>query len=157
MNGKTAAGAIVIAAIIAGFGVWYTNERANYAPVAANTPAAEMRLVSVATGLPESLDIAGFEGIAGDSSPLRFRGCFTVATSLATLTETYALYDAPTPLIAPARFACFDAKQIGADLEAGVALAFLSEPEIHTGVDRVIAVYPDGRAYAWPQLNESIE
>ena len=71
------------------------------------------------------------------------------------LTETYALYDAPTPLIAPGWFDCFDAMQIGAELEAGAAMAFLSEPDIHPGVDRVVAVFPDGRAFAWHQLNES--
>ena len=46
---------------------------------------------------------------------------------------------------------------IGAALESGEALAFLSEPEIHPGVDRVVAVFPDGRAFAWHQLNDSPE
>jgi hypothetical protein len=32
----------------------------------------------------------------------------------------------------------------------------LSEPEIHPGVDRVVAVFPDGRAFAWHQLNASL-
>ena len=47
-----------------------------------------------------------------------------------------------------------DADQIGHDLETGAALAYLSQPEIHPDVDRVIAVYPDGRAYGWHQLND---
>jgi hypothetical protein len=38
--------------------------------------------------------------------------------------------------------------------KAGEALAFLSEPNIHPGVDRVVAVFPDGRAFAWHQLNQ---
>ena len=37
-----------------------------------------------------------------------------------------------------------------------VTLAFLSEPDIHPGVDRVVAVFGDGRAYAWHQLNGSL-
>ena len=42
---------------------------------------------------------------------------------------------------------------IGEALETGEATAFLSEKNIHHGVDRVIAVFDDGRAYAWHQLN----
>ena len=37
--------------------------------------------------------------------------------------------------------------------ERGEALAFLSEPLKDYGMDRVVAVFPDGRAYAWHQLN----
>ena len=154
MNGKIAGGTIVIAALIAGFGVWYANEEANFAPVDVTSALAEMRLVSVVTGQSEPIISDAFQGISGDSSPLRFRSCFTTPLSLALLTETYQVYESPTPLIAPARFTCFDAKRIGADLETGAAVAFLSEAEIFTGVDRVIAVYPDGRAFAWNQLNE---
>ena len=70
------------------------------------------------------------------------------------MTETYAVYDAPTPLTAPGWFDCFDAEAIGTALEAGEAFAFLGQKNIHDGVDRVVAVFPDGRAYAWNQLNE---
>ena len=41
-----------------------------------------------------------------------------------------------------------------ADLESGAARAYLAQPEIRPDVDRVIAVYPDGRAYGWHQLND---
>ena len=75
--------------------------------------------------------------------------------SLATLTETYQVYPAAEPLIAPSNFPCFDAEAIGTALETGEAVAFLSEPEIHKGVDRVVAVFPDGRAFAWQQLNDA--
>ena len=70
------------------------------------------------------------------------------------LSETYVSYDAAVPLIGPSWFSCFDAKIIGADLEAGIALPFLSQADIANGVDRVVAVYPDGRAYIWHQLND---
>ena len=39
-------------------------------------------------------------------------------------------------------------------MERGEALAFLSQHDIASGVDRVVAVYPDGRAFAWHQLND---
>ena len=98
-----------------------------------------------------------FEGIDADSSPLRFRGCFLTPMTLAMLTESFTIYEKPTPLIAPSWFKCFDAEAIGTDLESGKAVAFLSQKNIHPGVDRVVAVYPDGRAYAWQQLNESAD
>ena len=49
------------------------------------------------------------------------------------------------------------AAAIGAALETGEAVAFLSQANSHPGVDRVVAVFPDGRAYAWHQLNDSLE
>jgi hypothetical protein len=66
-------------------------------------------------------------------------------------------YPEATPLIAPDWFDCFDAPAIGAALEAGEAQAILSQPEVRPGADRVIAVFPDGRAYAWHQWNGSLE
>ncbi len=43
--------------------------------------------------------------------------------------------------------------EIGTALERGEALAFLSQSNVHADVDRVVAVFPDGRAYAWTQLS----
>ena len=70
------------------------------------------------------------------------------------LSETYVAYDEAVPLIAPNWFDCFDAKQLGSDLEKGIALAFLGEENITYGIDRIVAVYDDGRAYAWHQIND---
>ena len=70
---------------------------------------------------------------------------------LPTDTETFPQ---PTPLIGPRWFSCFDAGTLSADLASGAAKAYLSQPEIRPDVDRVIAVYPDGRAYGWHQLND---
>ena len=61
------------------------------------------------------------------------------------------------PLTAPGWFDCFDAVAIGEALEKGEAIAFLSQANIHPGVDRVVAVFPDGRAFAWHQLNAASE
>ena len=153
MNGRIVAGGIVIFAAIFGTALWYTQVYAYYTRIAAGAPEAQVRLVSVVTGAPEAIAVDGFQGIDANSSPLKFRACFTVPTSLATLTETYVLADKPVPLIAPGWFSCFDAKRIGAALESGEALAFLSEPEIHPGFDRIVAVFSDGEAFAWQQPN----
>jgi hypothetical protein len=101
---------------------------------------------------PETIPVADMRAIDATSSPIRFRACFTTPVSLATLTETYRLYDNPVPLNAPDWFDCFDAGAIDAALQSGAALAFLGEASVADGVDRVVAVFDDGRAYAWNQL-----
>ena len=150
--GKLAAGFIVLTAALAGAFIWYTAERAFYEPVAFQ-PGAEIRLVPLVSDMPEPIVVETVEGIDAASSPIKFRACFRTPLSLAMLTETYRSYEGAEPLVAPSDFDCFDAEAIGKALETGEALAFLSEPGIHPGVDRVVAVFGDGRAFAWHQLN----
>ncbi len=156
MNGKIIAGFIVITAAVAGIAMYYLQVYAFYTP-ARFTPGAEVSLTAIESGQPEPILAEGVTGIDADSSPLRFRACFTTPLTQAMLSETYVAYTGATPLIAPGWFDCFDANAIGDALERGEALAFLGQTNIHADVDRVIAVFPDGRAYAWNQLNPSAE
>ena len=112
-------------------------------------PRESFALTPMGAAAPQPVPISGFEGIDSDSSPLRFRACFTLQASV----DAYAPHPAPTPLIAPGWFDCFDAEAIGADLERGAARALMAEAHFEYGFDRVVAVYPDGRAYAWHQIN----
>lgn len=114
-----------------------------------------IRLTSIVSGAPEKIIANSFEGIDNASSSIAFRGCFTTPMSLPLLTETYVYYDAAAPLAGPGWFSCYDAKVIGADLENGVAFSFLGEADITEGVDRVVAIYDDGRAFVWNQPNET--
>jgi hypothetical protein len=157
MNGKAVGLILVISALMTGAAVWYLQVYGYYDPIPASAPGAEVRLTSLVTGQPEKILAAGFQGIDADSSPLRFRACFTTPLGLAVATESFKVYDAATPLNAPGWFDCFNAARIGGDLEAGRAVAFLSVADITPGIDRVVAIYPDGRAYAWHQLNETAE
>jgi len=152
--GRLAAGFLVVIGALGGVAMWYLQVYAFYEPVAFQ-PGQEIRLTPIVSNTPESILAEGITGIDSDSSPIRFRACFTTPLSLAMLTETYVIYDGPEPLVAPGWFDCFDAQAIGTALERGEALAFLSEAGIHKGVDRVVAVFPDGRAFAWHQLNDS--
>lgn len=156
MIGKFVAGFIVISGLIAGVAIWYLQLYAFYEE-AEFTPGQEIRLTSIETGQPEAIIAEGITGIDSASSPIRFRACFTTPLTQAMLTETYRIYPDPVPLTAPSWFDCFDAEAIGTALERGEAIAFLSETEIHKGVDRVVAVFPDGRAFAWHQLNAVAE
>jgi len=156
VNGKIAAGSIVVVAALVGGAVWYLQNYAFYTPVNF-TPGSEIALTPITSDTPEPIVVKDVQGIDAGSSPLRFRACFTTQMTLATLTEGYKVYDGATPLYAPKWFTCFDAEKIGAAILSGQAVAFLGQKNVvpnqdKVEVDRVIAVFPDGRAFAWNQL-----
>ena len=142
---------MVVIALIAGAAMYYLQVYAYYDDVSEQVE--NVQLTSVVTGEAEGILFENIKAIDSSSSPLRYRSCFDTGLSLALLTETFEIYDEAEPRVAPAWFDCFDAVRIGADLEARTAVAFLGNRDIQYGIDRVIAVYPDGRAYAWHQIN----
>jgi Family of unknown function (DUF6446) len=142
----------MITAILAGLAMYYLQVYAFYDPVQPASAEAEMRLTTL-DGVVEPILADNFAGIDSDSSPIRFRACFTTPQNIAMLTETYKSYPAAVPLTAPGWFDCFDAATIGDALEQGKAVAFLGEENISYGIDRVVAVFGDGRAFAWNQIN----
>ena len=152
MSGRILAIAIIVITALFGAGLWYTQIYAYYEPI----DTAELT-VTLADGTVAPLRIEAFSGIDADTSPLRFRGCFTVTEDPSALVARAQPYSDPAPLIAPDWFECFDAVAIGTALEAGEAQAILSQSEVRPGADRVIAVFPDGRGYAWHQWNDSLE
>ncbi|MDX1780705.1 MAG: DUF6446 family protein [Thalassovita sp.] len=152
MIGKLLAGFIVVMALVAGVAMYYLQVYAFYDEVAASGTD-DVQLTSLVTGRPEPILYEGFKAIDSDSSPIRYRACFSTPMSQAMLTETYEMYDTAEPLIAPGWFNCFDAKALGAELENGTALAFTGQRNIQYGVDRVVAVTEDGRGFVWHQIN----
>lgn len=152
MSGKLVGSFIVITALIFGAVVYYFQEYGYYEEVAA-TGTDDVMLTSLVSGLPEPILYEDFQAVDADSSPIRYRACFTTAQSIAMLTETYTPYEAAEPLNAPNWFDCFDAAEIGHALERGEALPFLGQQNVHYGIDRVVAIFPDGRGFAWHQIN----
>ncbi|WBU54520.1 DUF6446 family protein [Paracoccus sp. SCSIO 75233] len=145
--GKVAVLAILGSAVAVGGGVWYAQEYAYYDRI----DPADVTLEVTAGGQQVALAVADIQAIDAGSAPHRWRACFRVTEALPGDAEPYA---DPTPLYGPGWFDCFDAEQIGHDLESGAATAWLGQSEIAPDVDRVIAVYPDGRAYGWHQIND---
>ncbi|UWQ98518.1 histidine kinase [Rhodobacteraceae bacterium S2214] len=145
-------GGIIMSAIAAGIALYYLQVYAYYEEVTLQVE--DVQMTSLFTGEPEPILFENFNAIDSDSSPLRFRACFDTSLSFGFLTETYEIYDAAEPLNAPGWFDCFQAGELGDDLSSGVAVAFMGIENIQYGIDRVIAVYPDGRAFAWHQINE---
>lgn len=152
MSGKLIGSFIVITALIFGAVVYYYQEYGYYYEVPASG-STDVMLTPMASETPEPILYDSFSAIDADSSPIRYRACFTTSQSLAMMTETYEPYEAAEPLIGPKWFDCFDAKEIGRALETGEAVAFLGQKNLHYGIDRVIAVFPDGRGFAWHQIN----
>ena len=144
MNGKIAAGSIVGAGLVAGVAMYYLQVYGYYETL---EPQIGYQ-VAVEDGTAR-LSISGFEGIDSFSSPLRYRACFEIVGDLPAFVE----YEGGEPLNAPGWFDCFDAARIGGDLENGAARTVLVDANVPYGFDRVMALYPDGRAYEWRQLN----
>lgn len=149
-NGRTAALSIVASAVIAGGAMYWLQVYAYYDRL----PETTVLRATTETGVVP-LSLAEFDGIDANSSPLRFRACATLADP-AELTHALPA-EKPEPLTAPSWFSCFDATTIGEDLKSGKARAILSERDIHHGIDRILAVYPDGQVYSWHQLNGTLE
>ncbi|WP_300039143.1 DUF6446 family protein [uncultured Roseobacter sp.] len=152
MNGKIVGSVIMISALAAGAALYYLQVYGFYEEASADMQ--EVRLMSVTSQEPVVILTEGIEAIDADSSPIRFRACFTTPSSLAMLTETYVGLDRAVPRNAPDWFDCFDAGAIAAELQAGTALAFLGEKNVAFGVDRIVAITEDGRGYIWHELND---
>lgn len=147
MNGRIPALILIAVPLLAGLGVWYAQEYGFYDRLDPSAAA----LTVIAEGKPVALATDGVEAIDASSSPIRWRACFHLTEALPAGAQPFA---GATPLIGPSWFSCFDAGRIAGDLASGAAKAYLSQPEIRPDVDRVIAVYPDGRAFGWQQFND---
>lgn len=142
---------IVMIAVAAGALLYYLQVYAYYEEVSAEVSSVE--LTSIHTGAPEVILYDNFKAIDSDSSPIRYRACFTTPISYGSLTDNYVIYETAEPLVAPDWFDCFDAKEIGKALETGEAVAFLGTENVSYGIDRIVAVMPDGRGFVWHQIN----
>lgn len=145
MNGKIVGIALVGIAVVAGAGMWYLQEYYYYDRI----PDQSTITMETATG-PVTVPVTEFQGIDADSSPLRWRACAVMAAPPADPVP----FEGATPLGTPRWFDCFDYGQLTADLESGAARAVLGQAEIRPDVDRVLAIYPDGRVYGWHQYND---
>ncbi len=153
MAGKIIAGLIVVVALVFGAVVYYAQIYHFYEEVKAQG-VEDVQLVVMATGEPEPILYDSFKAIDAESSPIRYRACFTTTMSIPMLTETYELYENASPRVAPGWFDCFDAEAIGEEIDAGRAFVFTSQRNFEYGIDRVVAITDDGRGYVWHEINE---
>ena len=141
---------LLLVAALTGAAVWYLQVYGFYEEVDEITGAAEM-VVTLPDGSNRAVPVDGFHAIDAASSPIRWRACFTLDPAQV---ADAAPYEGATPLNGPGWFRCYSARALTSDLAAGNAVAVLGQSEIRPDVDRVIVVYPDGRAFGWHQFNE---
>lgn len=142
--GRVAVVALFVAGLAAGGLLWWLQTRAYY-----DEPARGDAVTLTLDGREVAL-AAEVTSIDAASSPLRYRACFALA---APLPGTPTAPEFASPTVAPGWFECFDADSVGADLEAGRALPVLAQADVEYGIDRIAAIYPDGRGVAWHQIN----
>lgn len=152
MSGKLAAIAILVISALAGAAIYYLQVWGFYYEVPARAEG-DVMLVSRQTGQSEPIPYAGFQAIDADSSPIRYRACFTTGLEINGLERIYEPVPKAEPRNGPFWFDCFDAEEIGAELAAGTARAFLSVKNVEFGVDRIVVITDDGRGFAWHDLN----
>ena len=152
MTGKILTIVIVVSALLAGVSMYYLQVYAYYETVTP-TGTDDVQLATL-DGDRETILYEDFQAIDSESSPIRYRACFTTQTPLSTLTSTYEQYVGASPRNAPGWFDCFDAEAIGEDIALGRAQVFTSERNREFGIDRVVAISEDGRGYIWHEIND---
>ena len=137
---------LLASGLIAGAAMWWLQVHAFYDRLPERDT---VMLTPVGALAPVAFRVSGYQGIDSDSSPIRHRACFRLEETPPALTP----HADAVPLNAPRWFSCFDAAAIGAALRAGEAQAVLAEGHVRFGIDRGVALFPDGRGYAWTQFN----
>ena len=152
MTGKILSAIIVVCAIAAGIAMYYLQVYAFYEEVTP-TGTDDVQLTTLDGNL-ETILYEDFQAIDAESSPIRYRACFTTQTPLSTFLDTYEAYSGAAPRNAPGWFDCFDAEAIGDDIRNGRAHVFVSQRNLEFGIDRVVAVADDGRGFIWHEVND---
>ncbi len=142
-TGSLLAGGIVVVASVFGAGMWYAQQQSFYDTVSG--------LASVRIGTSD-FTVSDYEGTDGVTSPLKLRGCFRLADPAAALAAGKPAPDA-VPLTTPDWIECFDEEAIFADIQTNRASAIMAGDDEGDGADLYMAIYPDGRGYAWRQPN----
>ena len=153
MKGKILVIIILLTSFLAGATMYYLQVYGFYAKVGIEQSKG-ISLVNLGTKEAEQIEVDNFRGIDANSSPIRFRACFKVKQNIDFLKEEYKTLENAMPRNAPNWFECFNAKRIGEDLSMGLATAFLGSKNFEYGIDRYVVIYPDGRGYAWHELND---
>ena len=98
----------------------------------------------------ELIPVQNYQGIDSVSSALKLRGCFTVDPNLFEKEQIAAM---PTPLAAPFWFRCFDHEFLHDQIKKGNSKVYLAKENEYDGIDRLVAVFKNGKAFQWRQLN----
>ena len=140
MNGKYVITGLVAFVFLFGLALWWSQNHAYYE----ETEADEAAIVIAGN----TYTVTEWKSIDAASSPLKMRACFLIRETIEALPAL-----APEPLVAPGWFGCFNAEVIAENLTSDYAKAYVAERNDPHGFDRIVAVFPGGRAYMWRQPN----
>ena len=143
VNGKVVATGLVAFSGLFGLAFWWFQSHAFYT----ETRADEHTVTIDGVGYP----VTEWKSIDAASSPLKMRACFLIRETIEALPAL-----APEPLVAPGWFRCFNAEVIAENLTSDYAKAYVAERNDPHGFDRIVAVFPGGRAYMWRQPGAQI-
>ncbi|RIA55645.1 DUF6446 family protein [Dichotomicrobium thermohalophilum] len=142
MKGRVLIVGFLLFTVVFGAALWYFQTRAYYEEIKADS-------VEIAG---QSYPVSDWRGIDAPTSPLKLRACFNLAEA----PDAPVAEDA-APLVAPDWFDCFDAEALSGALKAGEAKAYLAARDEFGVTNRIVARFPDGRAYMWRQLKPDLE
>lgn len=108
-------------------------------------------LTPVGGGAAEEILLDGLSATSDNAILESLWACFETPLSMGLLTESYEVAEDVAPTNPVSSLPCFDADQVKNAVSNGQAVAFVGERNVWPGVDRVVAVYLDGRAVAWNQ------
>ena len=143
---------IMVSAVGMGAAIYYLQVYAYYEEVALR-PGEDVMMTSAVSGAVVPVPYDNFQAIDSQSSPIRYRACFTTPLDREALIGGYVPVKEPGPTVAPGWFDCFDAVKVGTALEEGRALAFMGTENVKYGIDRIVAIDEDGRGFVWHQIN----
>ncbi len=138
VNGKYVVIGLVTFTVLFGLVFWWFQSHAFYQ----ETRADEAEVVIAGT----YYRVTEWNSIDASTSPLKMRACFLIADPIKAMPAL-----APEPLVAPGWFRCFNAQVIAENLASDYAKAYVAERNDPRGFDRIVAVFPGGRAYMWRQ------
>ena len=152
MMGKFVAIILVTCGIVAGGAMYYLQVYAYYSIVVPNG-ASDVVLTPLDGSDVQAINYSDFKAIDSESSPIRYRACFTAQKTAYELKALYVSLSDAKPLVAPGWFDCFDAEEISTAIAAQSATSFLSIENVSYGIDRIVVILNDGRGYAWNRIN----
>ena len=141
ISGKYVVTGLVGVTFLFGMVFWWFQQHAFYEETWSN------EVVIAGTVYP----VTDWQGVDSDSSPLKMRACFVISEPI----EAPPAFEAD-PLVGPGWFTCFNAETIAENLATDYAKAYVAARNDPPGFDRIVAVFPGGRAYMWRQLSGQI-
>jgi len=124
MSGKLVGIFLLLCGAVAGGALYYLQIYGFYEEVA-ETDGPDVQLILQDADAQAPIAYSNFRAVDADSSPIRYRACFETTETLDALSATYIDAGDVTPRNAPGWFDCFDAAALAAQLNEGMARAYL--------------------------------